>query len=101
MSQNSFVCTQLSGFKYRKWLNISIWFIDLTLTGTTTLGHSGLGSNGNERELNITQSSRTRASPSDGLMSYQGQSLGGGVLPLCRNAVSIFYSYHRQDYQTK
>ena len=25
MSQSLFVCTQLNGFKYRKWLNNSIW----------------------------------------------------------------------------
>ena len=31
--------------------NRSIWPIDGTLTGTTTLGQSGSGSNGNERVL--------------------------------------------------
>ena len=48
MSQNSFVCTQLNSFKYNKWLNSSIWPIDRTLTGTTTLCQSELGSNGNK-----------------------------------------------------
>ena len=43
--------------------------IDSTLSGTTTLGQSGLGSNGNEGVLHIPQSSRiTGASPSYCLM---------------------------------
>ena len=75
MSQSSFVCTQVNGFKfcyltliilfahYKVLLsntilfNInhlfaytysSIWLVDGTLTGTTTLGQSGLGSYANE-----------------------------------------------------
>ena len=75
MSQSSFVCTQLNGFKYcyftfislfntnqllahswivwckEKGLNSSIWPIDGTLTGTTTLGQSGSGNNGNKGVL--------------------------------------------------
>ena len=35
----------------------SIWPIDRTLSGATTTGQSGPGSNGNERVLNISQSS--------------------------------------------
>ena len=42
-----------------------IWPIDGALTGTTTLGQSGPGSNGNEGVFHIPQSSRTEASPSD------------------------------------
>ena len=34
-------------------------------------------------------------SPSDCLVSYPGHSLGGGVLPLCRGAVGVFYSPSR------
>ena len=49
MSQGLFICTWLNGFKYRKGLNSSIWPIDRTLTGTTTLGQSGPESNGNDR----------------------------------------------------
>ena len=78
MSQSSFVCTQSNGFKSRKWLNISIWLIDGTLTGTTTLGQSGPGNNGNKGVLHILQSSRTEVSPLGGLVSYQGCSLDGG-----------------------
>ena len=53
-----------------KKLKSSIWPIDGTLTGTTTLGQSRTESNGNEELLHITQSSNTRALPLDGLMSY-------------------------------
>ena len=56
-----------------------IWPIDRTLSGATTLGHSGLWSDGNEEVLCIPQSSSiTRASPSNCLVSYPGHSLGGG-----------------------
>ena len=53
------------GFKYSKWLYTSIWTIDGTQTGTTTLGQSGSGSNGNEGVIHILQSSKMRASTSD------------------------------------
>ena len=72
--------------------NSSVWPIDRTLSGATILSQSGLGSNGNERVLCIFQSSSiTGASPSNRLMSYQGHSLKWG-LPLCRDAVGVFYS---------
>ena len=41
------------------------WPIDGNITGTIILGQSGPGSNANEEVLNILQSSRTGASPSD------------------------------------
>ena len=41
-----------------KWLNISICPVNGTLTGTSALGQSGPGSNGNEGVLNIPQGSR-------------------------------------------
>ena len=48
----------------------------MTLSDATTLGQSGPGSNGNKGILYITQSSSiTEASPSDYLVSYQGDSL--------------------------
>ena len=53
-------------------------------------GQSGPGSNVNEEVLSITGTS-----PSDCLVSYPGDSWGG-VLPLCRCAVSVFYSPSRQ-----
>ena len=43
---------------------------DWTLSGTTTLCQSGPGRNDNEGVLHILQSSKARASPSDGLMLY-------------------------------
>ena len=55
--------------------NSSIWPIDRTLSDTTTLGQSGLGSNGNGRVLHIPQSI-TGASPSDCLVSSPGHLLG-------------------------
>ena len=56
----------------------SIRPIDRILSGATTLGQSGPGSDGNEGVLLIPQSSSiTGASPSDCLVSYQ-DTLGGG-----------------------
>ena len=67
----------------------------MTLSDGTTLGQSGLGSDGNKRVLCIYQSSSiTRVSPPDCLMSYLTNDAhwGGGFLPLCRDAVGVFYS---------
>ena len=51
--------------------------MDRTLPGSTTLGQSGLGSNGNEGTLRILQnSSITGASLSDCLISYPGDLMG-------------------------
>ena len=65
----SLVWTQLNGLKCSKLLNISIWTIDRALIGATASGQSGPESNGNEEVLNNSQSSRTRSSPSDNLLS--------------------------------
>ena len=66
----------------KPWLS-SIWSINWTLLGATTLGQSGPGSNGNKGVLSIPQSSsNTRTSPSDCLMSLSGHSLAGGGLTL-------------------
>ena len=48
------------------------------LTGTTAPGQSRSGKNYNEEILHILQSSNTGASPSGGLVSYLGHSLGKG-----------------------
>ena len=61
----SLVCRQLLGFKFSKWLNRSIWPINGTLTDTTTPSLSKPGCTGNEGALHIPQSSRTGASLSD------------------------------------
>ena len=65
---------------------------DRTLSGTTTPGQSGPGSNGTEGGTPHSQSSSiTGASPSDCLVSYPGHSLGR-ILPHRRDTVSVFYS---------
>ena len=81
----------------------SIWSIDRTLSGATIPSQSGPGSNGNEGVLSILQSPNiTGTSPSDRLVSYPGQLLGGkGVLPLCREAVGVFYSLNRLGKQNQ
>ena len=62
------------------------------LSGATTPGQSGPGSDGNEGVLCIPQSSSIAGtSSSDCLVSYPGHLLGG-VLPLCREAIGVFYS---------
>ena len=53
----------------------SIWPIERTLSGATTPGQSGPGSNGNKGVLHITQISKARASLSDSLLSYPGHVL--------------------------
>ena len=71
----------------------SIWPIDSTWSGATTLGQSGSGSDANEGVLRIPQScSITGALPSDYFVSYPGYSFGRGVLPLRREEVRVFYS---------
>ena len=66
------------------------------LSGTTTPGQSGPASNGNKGVLRIPRSpSITVTSPSDCLVSYLGHSLGG-VLPLYRGAVGVFYTPSQQ-----
>ena len=66
-----------------------------SLLGATNPSQSGLGSDSNEGVLRIPQSSSiTGASPLDRLKSYQ-DTLGGGFLPFCRDAVSVFYSPSR------
>ena len=52
------------------------------LSGATTPSQSGPESEGNEGVLQIPRISKSRASPSDGLMSYPGHSLGEGLTPL-------------------
>ena len=56
--------------------NSSIWLMDqIELSGATTTGKNGPGSNGNEEVLCFSQSpSITGVSPSDCLVSYLGHS---------------------------
>ena len=71
-----------------KWFSLawvqfsSIWPIDRTLSGATTLGHSGPGSDGIKWVLCIPQSSSiTGVSPSDCSVLYPGHSFVGGLTP--------------------
>ena len=52
-------------------------------------------SNGSEGIVDISQNSRTEASPSGGLISYQGHSLKSRGSYLSRDTVSVFYSPSR------
>ena len=73
-----------------------IWPIDRNLSGTTTPGQSGPGSDSNEGVLRIPQTpSITGTSPSYCLVSYPGHLLGGGLIP-CRGAFNLFFSPSRQ-----
>ena len=65
--------------------------MDRGQAGATNPDQSGHGSNGNEVILHILQSFMNEALPSD----RSGQSLGGGVLTVCRGAVDVFYSFCR------
>ena len=91
--------TQAQNWWYFTWVWGTVSFlkspgpIDRTLSGATTPGQSGPGSDGNKGVLCIPQSSSiTEASPSNCFVSYPGHLLWGGVLLLCRDAVSVFCS---------
>ena len=80
--------------------NSSIWPIDRSLLGTTTMGQSGPGSNGNKGVLFIPQSSSiTGASPLDCLVSYPGDTRWGSLTPLQRCSQYILQPQPR--YPTK
>ena len=53
-----------------KWSKSSIWPIDRSLWGTTTLGQSGSERKGDEVVLHVAQSSCTAASQSDELLCH-------------------------------
>ena len=77
----------------------SIWPIDKTLSGATTPGQSGPGSDAKEGLLRISQSSSiTGTSPSDCLMSYHGHSLGESYLSAEKLSV---YSTAPADWATR
>ena len=86
-----FCCTYLDGFKYWKWLNISILPIDGSLKNTSSLGQNGPGSNLNEGVLHIPQSSRTEAIWwfIDISWTLVRQAVD---LPLFRKAIGVFWN---------
>ena len=62
----------------------------MTLSGATTPGQSGPGSDGNKGVFRIPQCSCIAGtSPSDCLVLYPGHSLGGGLTPLQRSSRCI------------
>ena len=65
--------------------------LNRTLSGATTPGQSGPGSDGSDGVLRIPQSSGIiRASTLGCLLSYPRDSLVGGVLHFCRDATDFF-----------
>ena len=90
--QKQFHCKQFNLAVQVRSLNANI---DRTLSGATTPGQSGPGSDGNEGVLRIRQSSSINGtSPSDCLVSYPEHSLLGGVTRN-RKTVGKFYSTSR------
>ena len=71
----------------------SIWPTDRPLSGATTLGHSRSGSDGNKGVHHIPQSTIR-------LFWVISRILDGGVLLLCRDAVSVFCSPSRLGHRT-
>ena len=79
--------------------NSSIWPREGSISGATSLGHSGHGSNNNEGMLRIPQhSSITEVSPWDCLVSYPGFSLRGFYPSL---EMQSMYSIARADWASK
>ena len=82
-------------------LNSSIWPRDRNLSGALILSQSGPVSDGIEGVLRIPQSSSFAEALQDCLVSYLGQTLGWGVLPLCRDGIGVFYGPSRLDHFQK
>ena len=70
--------------------NRSIWPIDRTLWGATTLSQSRPGRD--TLHSPKLQHCWTEASPLDFFSVISRTLMGGGVLPLCRDAVCVLYS---------
>ena len=85
-------------------LNSSIWPIDRTQVGATTLGQNEPGSNSDEGILHIPKSSRTGASPLDEMQfSVKSRTLvGRGLTPLqiCSQCILLLQPIERhKDWQ--
>ena len=81
----------------------SIWPIDRTLSGATTPGQNGPGSDGNEGVLRMHQSTWDYWNLTIRLLvSYPGHKLGGGLTPLKRSSWCILQPQLTwQNYQSK
>ena len=85
--------TKVANFTYKDscFFIHSIWPIDRTLLGVTTLGQNESGSDGCKGVLRIPQIfSITEASPSDCLVSYAGHSLKDSYFPA--RVQSVYYA---------
>ena len=67
----------------------------MALSGATIPCQSGSGSSGNEGVLCIPQSPSITGTSHHQIVNVRSRKLVGGVLPLCRGAVGIFYSSRR------
>ena len=85
------LCTTLNGFKLQHKSHNLTSIICWTQSGTTTLGQSRLGINGNEGVLHIPKISKPGASLCIDIIS-RTLVYGSGVLPLCRDAVGELYN---------
>ena len=78
------------------------WPIDRTLSGATTPGQSGHGSEGHKWILRIPQSLTLHYwSLTVRLFSVISRTLFGGVLLLCSEAVGVFFSPSRPSHVCK
>ena len=73
----------------------SIWSIDMTQTGATTLGYSGPWSDGIKRVLRIPQKLQYYWTLNIVSFGIINRTLVGGVLTLCRDALGVLYSSRR------
>ena len=90
-NSNNSISTQLNDFKYKKWLNISIWPIAGTTIGTITPVQSGFGSNGNDWVLHIPKAAGLE--PHHQLQfTVIPRTLVEMDLLLFRDTVSVFYN---------
>ena len=73
----------------------SIWPINRTLSGVTTLDQSGPGGDDNKAVLSISKSTKNYLNLTIRLISIISKALDVGFLPLCQEALVVFYSPSR------
>ena len=83
IQDKTFVCTQLNGFKYDKWLNSSIWPIYGTLRIMGVMAMKGYSTFPNTSKLEF---------PHQMVLGHIQDTHGREILPLWKGAISIFYS---------
>ena len=81
------VFAQLNGFRYNKWFHTSIWSTDRSLVRRVTPDLSWPGSNSNEVELLIFQTSRTGE-----WLTICWFGIGEWVLRIWRDPADVFYT---------